>query len=94
MSLPSQIIAEVQNGLGIMGCRASATNTIGITYVNSTAATITPATETYLVGNFQMVIPDGGNVWIQTVVPAQQQAAVLLQAIRAALVNTGFTAGS
>lgn len=36
-------------GLGIVGMRVSATNTVGITYANDTAATITPtAAETYV----------------------------------------------
>lgn len=38
-----------QAGLGIAGVRASAANQIGITYQNSTAAAITPTSETYLV---------------------------------------------
>lgn len=39
-----------QAGLGIVGSRASAANTIGITFMNATAATITPtASEIYTV---------------------------------------------
>src|SRR6266853_6109818 len=39
-----------QAGLGIAGARVTAANTLGITFVNPTAAGITPtATETYLV---------------------------------------------
>lgn len=39
-----------QAGLGISGCRVSAANTLAITFMNATAATITPtASETYTV---------------------------------------------
>lgn len=40
-----------QAGLGIVNSRVSAANTLAITYMNATSATITPtAAETYLVG--------------------------------------------
>jgi len=39
-----------QAGLGIVGCRVSAANTLAITFSNNTAASITPtAAQTYLV---------------------------------------------
>ena len=39
-----------QAGLGIVGCRVSAANTLAITFSNNTAASITPtAGQTYLV---------------------------------------------
>lgn len=39
-----------QAGLGIVGTRATANDTIGITFMNSTAATITPtASEIYMI---------------------------------------------
>lgn len=39
-----------QAGLGIVGSRVTATNTLGITFVNPTAGNITPtAAETYLI---------------------------------------------
>ena len=34
-------------GVGIVGARVSAENTIGITFMNATAATVNPASETY-----------------------------------------------
>ena len=36
-------------GLGIAGCRVSATNTLAITYINATAAPIDPSSESYTV---------------------------------------------
>jgi hypothetical protein len=39
-----------QAGLGIVGCRVTAANTLGITFSNNTGSSITPtASETYLV---------------------------------------------
>lgn len=38
-----------QAGLGIVGTRVTATNTIGITYINATAGAITPTAEDYLI---------------------------------------------
>ena len=73
-------------GLGIAGVRATSTvNVIGINFVNNTAATITPPSETYLIGNFQQPIPDGGNTWLFPVTPQIQQNVLLSNAIRAAL---------
>lgn len=78
------------NNLGIAGSRAtSTTNGIGITFINQSAVTITPPPETYLVANFQQVIPDPQNTWIQQISPQQQQSVVLLNAIRNALAAVG-----
>ena len=41
---------SAQAGLGIVGMRVSAANTLAITYVNATAAAIVPTAETYLIG--------------------------------------------
>jgi hypothetical protein len=39
-----------QAGLGIVGCRVTAANTLGITFSNNTGSSITPtASQTYLV---------------------------------------------
>lgn len=83
-----------QNGLGVAGCRVSGTDSLCITYCNSTATTITPTAETYLIGNFKMPISDGGNTWIQAASPTQQANSVLANAIRTALVNLGLTASA
>ena len=53
---------SAQAGLGIVGCRVSAANTLAITFGNFTAGSITPtANETYLVlvSRPDRVIPDG-----------------------------------
>jgi hypothetical protein len=51
-----------QNGLSIGGARVSAANTLAITFVNNTAATITPtASETYTIGWFPGAVPAAGS---------------------------------
>ncbi len=55
-----------QTGLGIVGVRVSATNTLAITYANLTAAAIVPTTETYTMGNFQIPAPGAGNAVYQS----------------------------
>ena len=53
---------SVQAGLSIGGARVSAANTLAITFVNNTAATITPtAGETYVIGNFPGTTPAAGS---------------------------------
>lgn len=53
---------SAQNGLSIGGSRVSAANTLAITYVNNTAATITPtAAEAYTVGFFPGTVPAAGS---------------------------------
>lgn len=42
--------ASHQAGLGIVNVRASAANTLAITFMNSTASPITPASEQYIIG--------------------------------------------
>ena len=44
-------------GLGIGGCRVTAASTLGITFVNTTAAAITPAAENYVIGCFNAIGP-------------------------------------
>jgi hypothetical protein len=51
-----------QAGLGIVGCRVSAANTLGITFSNNTASSITPTAAqvyTVLVARPDRVITDG-----------------------------------
>lgn len=83
-----------QPGLGIAGVRVSAADTIAITYVNATATAIVPATETYLIGNFQVKAPGAGNVVYQAVSTMVRSALDLLNEIRAALTAKGFVAGA
>lgn len=83
---------SAQNGLGIAGVRATTNaNQIGITFINGSAATITPATEAYVVGNFQQAIPDAGAGFVYQMSPQQQNNVVLTNAIRNALAgNVGL----
>ncbi len=88
------------SGLGIAGVRVSAASTLAINYLNVTAAAITPPTETYLIGNFQMQAPTpttsnttGGAMsqqCVQAIMTNQNQTA----AMRGNLVGLGFWAGS
>ena len=59
-----------QAGLGVVGSRASANNVVAITFMNATAATITPtSTEVYLI---QISRPDNitsSNVPLLTQIP-------------------------
>lgn len=75
-------------GLGIGGARVSGTGSICVTFTNSTAATITPPTEAYLVANFQQPIPDNGSTWVAQVNPQSNQNAILTNALRAALAGS------
>lgn len=53
---------SAQNGLSIGGARVSALNTLAITFVNNTAATITPtAAETYTIANFPAAVAAAGS---------------------------------
>lgn len=91
---------SAQAGLGIVGVRVSATNTLAINYGNSTAAAITPAAETYVVGNFQVPYnatdntTSGGNTMLQTACGVAQQQSILGNATRSALVSLGAMAGA
>jgi hypothetical protein len=79
-----------QPGLGIAGVRVSGTNTLAITFTNSTAATITPtAGLNYVIGNFQVPTPGNGNCIYQAADASFDNAADLLGALRAALGPTG-----
>lgn len=81
-------------GLGIVGVRVSATNTLAITYANVTASAIVPPTEAYLIGNFQTPTPGAGNVVYQTVLAALDKAGTLANALRAALLSLRGIAGA
>lgn len=81
-------------GLGITGVRVSSTNNIGITFDNPTSAAITPPSESYIIGNFQMPIDAVGNSIIQTASLVSQEQSVLSNAMRTALTTTGLIAGA
>ncbi len=81
-------------GLGIAGVRVSAANTLAITFCNATSAAITPPSEAYVIGNFQIPLGDAGSEWVQSVVPAVQTAVILTNSLRSSLVNEGLIAGA
>jgi hypothetical protein len=81
---------SAQPGLGIVGARTSTTNTLAIQYCNPTANAITPATETYLIGQFQIPADIQGNSIIQTAAQVSQGQSILANAIRSALASTSL----
>lgn len=83
-----------QAGLGIVGCRVSAANTLAITFSNSTTSSITPATEVYTVGNFQVPAPGAGNSVYQTASGFFDRLGSLTNAMRLALTTLGMIAGA
>jgi hypothetical protein len=85
---------SAQAGLSIVGVRVPAINQIAITYGNTSAVAIVPTTETYLIGDFQALSPGAGNVVYQSVVQILEKSAVLLNAVRAALVSISGIAGA
>jgi hypothetical protein len=80
------------SGLGVAGCRVVSTNVIGITYVNNTAVSITPPTESYLIGNFLPAVGVGHQIqsMVQT---GQANNQSLSNELRNALVANGFIGG-
>ena len=86
---------SLQPGLGIVGARVSSAGNIAINYLNTTGGTLTPASETYIIGNFQMPIDTTtGNSWAQPAVPVITNQSVLANAMRAQLVALSATAPS
>lgn len=81
-------------GLGIVGVRVSAVNTLAINYGNSSAASITPPAETYVIGNFQVPVGDTGSAWVQGIDSTAQNDSITINAMRSALVNLGLMAGA
>ena len=86
---------SVQPGLGIVGARVSSANNIAINYLNTTGATLTPASETYVIANFQLPIDTTtANAWIEQTTGALGSDSTLVDSIRAALVSLGLISGS
>lgn len=83
-----------QAGLGICGVRVSGANTLAINYGNSSAAAITPATEVYTIGNFQIPITDASGAVVQPVNVTAQSQSILSNSMRAALTVEGLIAGA
>lgn len=86
-------VTSFTNGLGIAGVRVSAANTLAVTYVNATASSITPPSEPYVVGNFQVLSPGAGNSVAQTVSAFANGTANLVNALQSALNTTNLIAG-
>lgn len=93
VAIPNFNIAA-QGGLGVVGCRASATNTLAISFCNLTAGTLTPAAGTWQVAHFNMVAPTAGNYVQSLVSPLQTVGASLTNGMRSALVTVGLIAGA
>lgn len=85
---------SAQPGLGILGVRVSAANTLAVTFLNTTGVAITPATETYTIGNFQVLAPGTGNCVYQTVAMADVAQVNLMGSMRSGLVALGLIRGS
>jgi hypothetical protein len=83
-----------QPGLGIVGVRVSAANTLAITYANLTAAAIVPNAETYLVGNFQAKQGGAGTQVTQPCAAAQATISEMVAKTRTDLVALGLQAGA
>jgi hypothetical protein len=81
-------------GVGIGGVRVSATNIVGINFVNITSATLTPTSGTYYIANFQMPVDAPGNSILQPASFVTDQVRALSNALRAALVGNGMIAGA
>ena len=85
---------SVQAGLGIVGARVSSSGTLAINFLNTTANTITPTSEAYVVANFQMPIDSTtANSWVQPAVPALTNNSALTNALRANEVSLGINPG-
>lgn len=81
------------SGIAVVGCRTVSTNVIGITYVNNTAASITPPAEAYVIGNFPNML--GVQHALQQQVQTANVATVnLTNEVRNALTALGFIAGA
>lgn len=83
-----------QPGIGIAGVRISATNTLAVCFVNTTAGTLTPAAGTWTVAHFNTVPPTAGQKVSMLVSPLQSIGASLMNANRSALTSLGLIAGA
>ena len=86
-------LGAAQSGIGIAGNRVSAANVLGITFSNTSSATITPPAQTVLVGQFQL-FPSTGSYLAQQVIPSVNANANLLSELRLAAVNLGLIGGA
>lgn len=82
-----------QTGLGVVGVRVSAANTLAINYANLTAGAIVPAAETYTVGNFQVPAPGAGNAVYQSASNLDVLNTNIQGSLAAAMVASGLIKG-
>lgn len=92
-AIPNYNISAVP-GVGIAGVRVSATNTLAVCFINTTAASITPPSGTWTVAQFNQTTPTAGNFVQQLVSPIQTLGMSLMGKLRAALVNLNLIAGA
>jgi hypothetical protein len=81
------------SGIGIVNYRCSAADTLGITFCNPTAASITPPTETYVIASFGPVFGRGHYVE-HMVSPLAVSGVALSNEMRDALAGLGLIAGA
>jgi hypothetical protein len=91
---PQGNVAQGNNGVGIGGVRASATNTLAVTFVNVTGAAITPPSLSWVVAQFNQTTPTAGNFVSQLVSPLQTVIASQVKAVRGSLATAGLIKGS
>lgn len=82
-----------QAGLGIVNVRISGTNTLAITYANTTGASITPTPEAYSITNI-VTMPAAGSYVAQSVTPGGLGQLALTNELRASMVALGLIAGA
>src|SRR3990167_8704929 len=81
------------SGIGIVNCRVSAADTLGITFCNPTAASITPPTETYIVAAVGPVL--GRGHYLEHIVsPLAVKGVALTNELRDALAGLGLIQGN
>jgi hypothetical protein len=85
-------LGAAQSGIGIAGNRVSAANVLGITFSNTSSATIIPPSQTVLVGEFQL-FPSTGSYLAQQVLPSINANANLLSEIRLSLNTVNLIGG-
>lgn len=81
-------------GVGIAGCRVSATNTLAVTFINATTTAIVPPAGTWTVAQFNQTTPTAGNFVQLLVSPLQTLGMSLVGKVRSALVSLGLILGS
>lgn len=93
-STPAWVNApQLQSGIGIVGVRVGASNSLSVTFSNTTSNTLTPSAGTYLVGNFQLTNPQVNGAIIQGFSMGDFQQGVLVNAMQSAMQSLGLISG-